>query len=467
MRKEEIAIKKEEIAIKKEELSIKKIKKYTKEDILKKARSLDLELIHLQFTDISGTMKNVSIPIGELEKALNNEIMFDGSSIDGFVRIEESDMCLNPDLSTFVVFPWTADSREARLICDVYKPDGTPFEGCPRNVLKNVLKEAEEMGYTLNVGPECEFFLFNTDDKGNPSLETHDDAGYFDLAPIDLGGNARKDMTITLKKMGFDIEASHHEVAPGQHEIDFKYENALTTADNIITFKMVVRIIAQKHGLHATFMAKPKFGINGSGMHTNMSLETLEGENAFYDTKDELMLSQEAYYYLGGLIQHAKSFAALTNPTVNSYKRLVPGYEAPVSIAWSASNRSPLIRIPAKRGKATRIELRNPDPSCNPYLALASVLKAGLDGIKNRTQPPAQITSNIYQMDYSEMKDLKIESLPASLIDAVSELKKSDLMKEALGPHVFEKFIELATSEWSEYSRQVSKWELDNYLRKF
>ncbi len=439
----------------------------TKEEILKKAKVFELELIHLQFTDITGTMKNVSIPIEELEKALNNEIMFDGSSIDGFVRIEESDMCLCPDLSTFVVFPWTNHSKEARLICDVYKPDGKPFEGCPRHVLKNVLKEAEELGYFLNVGPECEFFLFSTDEKGNPSLETHDDAGYFDLAPVDLGGNARKDMTIALKQMGFDIEASHHEVAPGQHEIDFKYTDALTTADNIMTFKMVVRIIAQKHGLHATFMAKPKFGINGSGMHTNVSLETLSGENAFYDPEGPLQLSETAYYYLGGLIRHARSFAALTNPTVNSYKRLVPGYEAPVSIAWSASNRSPLIRIPARRGKATRIELRNPDPSCNPYLALASVLKAGLDGIKNKIQPPEQVTSNVYHMDDDEMKERSIDSLPASLIEAVSELSKSALMKEALGEHVFEKFMDIATFEWNDYSRCVSQWELDTYLRKF
>jgi len=438
-----------------------------KEEILKKAIELELELIHLQFTDITGTMKNVSIPVSQLKKALQNEIMFDGSSIDGFVRIEESDMCLNPDLSTFVVFPWTEGSREARLICDVYKPDGPPFEGCPRNVLKKVLKEAAEMGYTLNVGPECEFFLFSTDEKGNPTLETHDDAGYFDLAPVDLGGNARKDMTIALKQMGFDIEASHHEVAPGQHEIDFKYEDALTTADNIMTFKMVVRIIAQKHGLHATFMAKPKFGINGSGMHTNMSLETLSGENAFFEPADELQLSQEAYYYLGGLIRHAKSFAALTNPTVNSYKRLVPGYEAPVSIAWSASNRSPLIRIPAKRGRSTRIELRNPDPSCNPYLALAAVLKAGLDGIINKIDPPAQITSNIYHMDLSEMQEKSIESLPGNLSEAVAELAKCELMQEALGPHIFKRFIHLAELEWSEYSRAVSQWELDRYLRKF
>ena len=379
-------------------------RKIEKKEMLKKVEELGLELIHLQFTDIAGTMKNVSIPASELEKALNNEIMFDGSSIDGFVRIEESDMCLAPDFSTFQVFPWTEGSREGRFICDVLKPDGSPFEGCPRHILKKTLEEAAAKGYILNVGPECEFFLFQTDHRGMPTLETHDDAGYFDLAPVDLGGSARKEMTIALREMGFAIEASHHEVAPGQHEIDFKYEDALTTADNIMTFKMVVRIIAQKHGLHATFMAKPKFGINGSGMHTNMSLSTMTGENAFYDPEGQLQLSETAYQFLGGLIHHARAFAALTNPTVNSYKRLVPGYEAPVSIAWSASNRSPLIRIPAKRGNSTRIELRNPDPSCNPYLALATVLKAGLDGINQGMTPPEQIVKNVYQLCREELK---------------------------------------------------------------
>ncbi len=438
----------------------------TKEKILQISKELDLELIHLQFTDIMGTMKNVSITQEELEKALNNEIMFDGSSIDGFVRIEESDMYLQPDLSTFTVFPWT-HGKEARLICDVYKPDGMPFEGCPRNVLKKVLHEAEELGYIMNVGPECEFFLFHTDEKGNPSLETHDNAGYFDLAPVDLGGNARKEMTIALKQMGFEIEASHHEVAPGQHEIDFKYEDALTTADSILTFKMVIRIIAQRHGLHATFMPKPKFGINGSGMHTNMSLATLDGTNAFYDEKDPMKLSKTAYYYLGGLIKHAKSFAALTNPTVNSYKRLTPGFEAPVLIAWSASNRSPLIRIPAKRGNSTRVELRNPDPSVNPYLALAAVLKAGLDGIKNKIEPPAPVTSNVYHMGDEEMKEKGIDHLPENLYEAVMELKKDDVIKDALGAHVYEKFVNAALFEWYDYSKSISQWEIDRYLRKF
>ena len=438
-----------------------------KELLLEKARELEVEFIHLQFTDILGVMKNVSITIEQLPKALDNEIMFDGSSVDGFVRIEESDMYLAPELSTFTLLPWTNNPKEARLICDVYKANGTVFEGCPRNALKKVIKEAADIGYILNVGPECEFFLFHTDEYGEPSLKTHDNAGYFDLAPADLGGNARKDMTLVLKQMGFEIEASHHEVAPGQHEIDFKYADALTTADNIMTFKMVVRTIAQRHGLHATFMPKPKFGINGSGMHTNMSLQTLEGKNAFYDEEDELKLSKVAYQFLAGVLSHAKGFAAVTNPTINSYKRLVPGYEAPVLIAWSASNRSPLIRIPAKRGNSTRVELRNPDPSANPYLALAAVLKVGLDGIKNSMEPPKPVLSNLYHMEKEEMAEKGIESLPANLYEAIQQLAKDDVVKEALGEHIYEKFADAALYEWNEYSRYVTQWEIDRYLKKF
>ncbi len=438
-----------------------------KERLIEMARDMEVEFIHLQFTDIMGVMKNISITIDQLDKALNNEIMFDGSSIDGFVRIEESDMYLRPDLSTFVVLPWSSYPKEARLICDVYMADGTPFYGCPRNILKSALKEAADMGYILNVGPECEFFLFHTDEKGQPSVETHDNAGYFDLAPVDLGGDARKDMTMVLKQMGFEIEASHHEVAPGQHEIDFKYEDALTTADRIMTFKMAVRIIAQRHGLHATFMPKPKFGISGSGMHINMSLQTFDGENAFYDEKDDMKLSKVAYHFLGGVIEHAKGFTALTNPTVNSYKRLVPGYEAPIQIAWSASNRSPLIRIPSKKGSSTRIELRSPDPSANPYLALAAVLKAGIDGIKSETEPPEPVSSNVYKMDKYEIKARGIENLPSNLSEAVKELMNDSVVQEALGKHATQKFVDAAMYEWSEYSKHVSEWEMDRYLRKF
>jgi glutamine synthetase, type I len=438
-----------------------------KEELIRKVEEMDIEFIHLQFTDIMGIMKNVSITAEQLEKALDGKIMFDGSSIDGFVRIEESDMYLKPDLSTFTVFPWTNFHKEARLICDIYNIDGTPFEGCPRNTLKKVLKEAEQMGYVMKVGPECEFFMFHTDEKGNPSLETHDDAGYFDLAPIDLGVNARNEMTIALKQMGFKIETSHHEAAPGQHEIDFEYDDALVTADNIMTFKMVVRIIAQRNGLHATFMPKPKFGINGSGMHLNLSLSTLDCKNAFYDENNDLKLSGIAYYFLGGLINHARAYTALTNSTINSYKRLVPGYEAPVLIAWSASNRSPLIRIPAERGMGTRIELRSPDPSANPYLALATTLKAGLDGIKNKIEPPEQVTSNVYEMETAEIKERGIERLPINLYEAIKELSKDDVIKSSLGEHIYKRFVESALYEWNEYSKYISQWELDRYLRKF
>jgi glutamine synthetase len=439
----------------------------SKEELLRKVEDLDIEFIHLQFTDIMGVMKNVSITAEQLEKALDNKIMFDGASIDGFVRIEESDMYLSPDVSTFTVFPWSNLHREARLICDVYNIDGTPFEGCPRNNLKKMIKEAKDMGYMMKVGPECEFFLFSTDEKGNPSLETHDDAGYFDLAPVDLGGNARNDMTIALRQMGFKIETSHHEAAPGQHEIDFEYDDALATADNIMTFKTVVRTIAQRNGLHATFMPKPRFGINGSGMHLNISLSTLDSKNAFYDENNDLKLSKIAYYFLGGLMKHARAFTALTNPTINSYKRLIPGYEAPVLIAWSASNRSPLIRIPAERGMGTRIELRSPDSSANPYLALAATLKAGLDGIKNSIEPPEQVTSNVYEMEIDEIKERGIERLPKNLYEAIQELSKSEVIKDSLGKTVYKRFVDAALYEWNEYSKYISQWELDRYLRKF
>jgi len=412
-------------------------------------------------------MKNVSIPVEELSKALNNEIMFDGSSIDGFVRIEESDMYLRPDPDTFVIFPWRTNSGvEARLICDIYNYDGTPFEGDPRYVLKRNLEEAKKLGYQFNVGPECEFYLFLTDEKGILTTITQDDASYFDMAPVDLGESARKEMVSTLKQLGFQIEASHHEVGPGQHEIDFKYDDALTTADNVMTFKMVVRIIAQKHGLHATFMPKPVFGIAGSGMHMNMSL-TKDGKNAFYDPSDPLGLSNVCYNYIGGIIKHAKAMTAITNPIVNSYKRLVSGYEAPVNIAWSLRNRSPLIRIPAKRGESTRIELRSPDPSSNPYLALAVALAAGLDGIKNNITPPPPVNANIYHMNKEELENLGIERLPGSLEEALNELEKDEVIKEALGDHVYTKFLEAKRAEWDEYKIYVTQWELDQYLSKF
>lgn len=439
----------------------------TREDVLRKAEENQVKFIRLMFTDIFGVMKNVSITPDQLKKALNNEVMFDGSSIDGFVRIEESDMYLHPDYETWGIIPWSsAQHRTGRLICDVYTAEGEPFIGDPRYILKRVLAEAAEMGYTVNMGPEAEFFLFHTDMNGNPTLETQDKAGYFDLAPVDQGELARREMVLALEEIGFEIEASHHEVAFGQHEIDFKYADALTTADNVQIFKYVVRKIAQKHDLHATFMAKPVFGINGSGMHVNQSLFK-DGKNAFYDPTDSLGLSQEAYYYLGGLLRHAKEFSSITNPTVNSYKRLLPGYEAPVYIAWACKNRSPLVRVPAKRGSSTRVELRNPDPSCNPYLAFAATIKAGLDGIKHRIAPPDPVELNIFDMDDTELHEHHLETLPTSLENAVAELENSPLMREMLGEHVFKRYIAAKKKEWDNYRMQVTPWEIEQYLSKF
>ncbi|MDR0822667.1 MAG: type I glutamate--ammonia ligase [Endomicrobium sp.] len=436
----------------------------TKEEIIKQVKEEGVKFIRLQFTDILGHLKNVAITASQIEKALDNKCMFDGSSIEGFTRIEESDMYLFPDLDTFTIFPWRPqDGKVARLICDVYTTDGKPFAGCPRSALKRVLKEAADLGYSFNVGPECEFFFFLNDENGKPTINTQDEAGYFDLAPIDLGENARREICLALEKMSFEIEASHHEVARGQHEIDFKYANALTAADNINTFKMVVKTIAQKHGLHATFMPKPIFGINGSGMHTNMSLFTSKG-NAFYDEKGELQLSETAYNYIGGLINHVRSITAVTNPTVNSYKRLVPGYEAPVYIGWSAKNRSILIRIPAARGNSTRLELRCPDPTANPYLSLALCLAAGLDGIKNKTKPPKSADFNLFTMSPADRAKHGIKGLPTDLNDALNEFKKSELVKKTLGEHIFSHYIEAKDAEWFDYITKVSQWELDNYL---
>ncbi|KYH33093.1 type I glutamate--ammonia ligase [Neomoorella mulderi] len=435
--------------------------------VLNRAEEWGVKFVRLQFTDIFGVLKNVAIPVDQLPKALNNELMFDGSSIEGFVRIEESDMYLRPDPDTFVVFPWRPhEGTVARLICDVYNPDGTPFAGCPRCTLKKVMAEAAAMGFTMNAGPEAEFFLFHTDASGRPTLETHDRAGYFDLTPVDLGEDARRDMVLTLEQMGFEIEASHHEVAPGQHEIDFKYAEALTTADRIATFKFVVRTIAQRHGLHATFMPKPIYGINGSGMHVNISLSK-DGQNAFYDPSDKLGLSQTAYQFIAGVMAHARALAAVTNPTVNSYKRLVPGYEAPVYIAWSPRNRSPLIRVPAKRGSSTRIEVRHPDPSCNPYLALAVLLKAGLDGIKKGLTPPPPTDKNIFAMTPAELQAEGIGVLPGSLDEALEALAADEVIKEALGPHIYERLTLAQKLECEQYRTRVHQWEIDQYLTKF
>lgn len=438
--------------------------KYTKEDVMKLVEDEDVEFIRLQFTDMFGTLKNIAITSSQLEKALDNKCMFDGSSIEGFVRIEESDMYLYPDLDTLAIFPWRPQQgKVARLICDVYRPDGKPFEGDPRYILKKEIAQAKELGYEFNVGPECEFFLYHTDDNSQPTTITHEKAGYFDLSPVDYGENARRDMVLTLEDMGFEIEASHHEVAPAQHEIDFKYGEALNTADNIMTFKLTVKTIAKRHGLHATFMPKPKSGINGSGMHTNMSLFK-DGKNAFFDPEDKNGLSKEAYYFIGGIMKHINAITAIANPLVNSYKRLVPGYEAPVYIAWSAKNRSPLVRIPAARGEGTRVELRSPDPACNPYLTLALCLAAGMEGIKNKIEPPESVDKNIFDMTEEEKEKENIKGLPENLIEAVRALEEDTFVQGVLGEHVSKKYIESKKVEWKEYISQVSEWETDTYL---
>lgn len=441
--------------------------KYTNQDVLRLVEENDVKFIRLQFTDVFGMLKNVAITARQLPRALEEGCMFDGSSIDGFCRIEESDMYLKPDVDSFVIFPWRPQQgKAARLICDVYGTDGRPYDGCPRNVLKKTLAKAADMGYTMNVGPECEFFLFLTDADGKPTTITHDEGGYFDLAPIDKGEDARRDICLTLEEMGFEVEASHHEVAQGQHEIDFKYADALLTADNIMTFKIVVKSIAARHGLYATFMPKPIYGINGSGMHTNLSLSTKDG-NAFYDKNGELELSPIAYNYIAGVIKHIKSIVAVSNPTVNSYKRLVPGYEAPCYVAWSAKNRSPLIRIPASRGAGTRVEVRCPDPAANPYLAISLMLAAGLDGMANHLTPPPAVNRNIFKMTEAEMAECGVSSLPGNLYDALQLYKASELVKETLGDHIFNIYYDFKMKEWDSFRTAVHPWEIEQYIAKY
>ncbi len=441
----------------------------TRDQIMQIIKEKNVNFFRLQFVDIFGAMKNIAMPLSQIEKALDGKIMFDGSSIEGFVRINESDMYLKPDYDTFVLLPWRErdGNNAARIICDVYKPDGTPFIGCPRNNLKRVLAEAKAMGYTMNVGTECEFFLFRRDANGVATTITDDVTGYFDVEPDDAGIDCRRKIIQTLEAMGFEIEASHHEVAEGQHEINFKYADALTAADNTVTFKWVVRSIAAEFGLHATFMPKPVFGINGSGMHTNQSLFNLDGTNAFFDEHGPLQLSKVAYKYIAGIMKNARGFAAVTNPLVNSYKRLVAGYEAPVYVAWSASNRSALIRIPASRGMGTRTEVRCPDPTCNPYLAFAMMLNSGLDGIKNDLPVPDPVNVDIFEMTASERVEAGIASLPANLHEAIMELMANPIAGEALGPHILEKYVEGKEKEWDAFRTAVTDWELKNYLSRY
>ena len=439
---------------------------YTREDILRLVEEEDVAFIRLQFTDIFGTMKNMAVTVSQLEKALDNRCMFDVSSVEGLSCDEDADMYLYPDLGTFEIFPWRPQQgKVARLICDVYRPDGTPYEGDPRYVLKKAIARAAEEGYTMNVGPECEFFLFHTDDDGLPTTLTHEKAGYFDVGPLDLGENARRDMVLTLEDMGFEITSSHHEIAPAQHEIDFRYDEALVTADNLMTFKMVVKTIAKRHGLHATFMPKPRTETYGSGMHINLSLNR-NGANAFQSADDKNGLSREGYYFIGGLMKHIKAITCITNPTVNSYKRFVPGYDAPVYIGWSSKTRGPLIRVPSGRGENTRIELRSPDSTANPYLALAVLLMAGLDGIRNKIEPRHSIDRNIQKMTRQQREELKIDELPRTLKDAVDELEKDEFIQQVLGKDLAEKIIRARRKEYQAYSMQVTDWEITNYLHR-
>jgi glutamine synthetase len=438
-----------------------------KNSILRRVAKDGVKFINLQFTDIMGSVKTVTIPITHLKNAIERGVWFDGSSIEGFARIHESDMFLKPDLTTYAVIPWhNGEEKTARFICDVYGPNGKPFEGDPRYVLKKVMEETKKMGFIYNTGPELEFFLFRKED-GNIKPLPHDRGSYFDLT-TDLAFEVRKDIILSLEKIGIQVEASHHEVAYAQHEIDFKYDNALKTADNAVTLKFAVKAIAQKHDLHATFMPKPIFGINGSGMHVHQSLFNIKtGKNMFYDPKDKYKLSKIAYHFIAGQIEHARGMSAILAPLVNSYKRLVPGYEAPVYICWGQINRSALIRIPMYskgREQSVRCELRCPDPSCNPYLAFAVMLKAGLDGIKRKLIPPKPVEENVYEFDDKMLESMNISVLPHSLYEAIKEMKKDKVIREALGEKLFERYVEAKMKEWDEFRTTVTEWEIERYL---
>ncbi|MCK5731665.1 MAG: type I glutamate--ammonia ligase [Tenericutes bacterium] len=444
------------------------MKKYTKSDILKIAKEENVRYIRLMFTDIQGTIKSVEVPIGQLKTALDGKVMFDGSSIEGFVRIMEADMFLKPDLNTWLILSWetTSYGKVARIICDIYKPDGTPSEVDPRSNLKRVSKKMKELGFsTLNIGFEPEFFLFKLDDHGEPIMKVADNGGYFDLSPIDGAGDCRRDIVLELEELGFTIEASHHEVAPGQNEINFKFSNIIEACDKVQTFKLVVKNIARRHGLHATFTPKPLEDINGSGMHTNCSLSDMEGNNAFDDPKDPIGLSKICRKWLTGILTHSRSFCAITNPTVNSFKRLVPGYEAPCYVSWSQHNRSVMVRIPATRGKTTRTEIRSVDVAANPYLAITVILASGLDGIEKDLPLIDSVDANLFELNSAERENLGVKNLPDNLKEAIDIFKEDELMKETLGVHIFEKFIELKTKEWDEFRKCVTEWEVKRYIK--
>ena len=436
----------------------------TKEEILRQVHDQDIQFIRMQFTDIFGQLKNVAVTASQIQRAVSGEIMMDGSSIQGFVGVEESDQYLWPDLQTFAVLPWRPQyGKVARLICDVHSPGGEPFPGDPRNVLKKILARCAQMGYTFNVGPELEFFLFQTDEEGNPTTKTADQGGYFDLGPLDHGEGVRREICLSLEEMGIVVESSHHETAAGQHEIDMGYTEGLRAADNIMTFKLAAKTLAQRSGLHASFMPQPVQGAAGSGMHLNMSLFR-KGKNAFYDPEAEGELSPLARQFIAGLLAHARGICAVTNPLVNSYKRLTPGHEAPCYTSWSAANRSALIRIPTPRVQGTRVELRNPDPSCNPYLAFAVCLAAGLDGIEKEMTPPPETVGNLYAMDRDKRERLSIRRLPESLEESLRALEADSVITDALGSHVTGQIMKSKRREWESYRTHVSRWELDRYL---
>jgi glutamine synthetase len=439
----------------------------TADDVRHLCKEFRVQFVQLQFTDILGSVKHVDLPVSRLDKALAGEVIFDGSAIEGFVRTRESDMYLRPDPRTFCVLPWKGERGvTARLVCDVHNLDGSPFAGDPRYALKRVCAEAASMGFTCQAGPEPEFFLFRRDPSGKGTTQTNDLAGYFDVAPLDIGEAVREEIVSVLQSVNFDIESSHHEAAPGQHEIDFKYADALTTADNLMLFRLIVRTIAAAHGLHATFMPKPVADVNGSGLHIHQSLFR-DGQNAFYDERGPDKLSSVARHYLAGLLAHARGFTAITNPLVNSYKRLVPGYEAPTFVTWSHREHSPMVRIPARRGLGTRLELRSPDPACNPYLALAVMFKAGLDGVRQGLEPPRQAGVAVYRMTPEERRELGIQPLPQDLGEALEALEQDPVVQEALGEHIYTRFLEAKRIEWDYYRRQVHQWELDQYLSTF
>jgi glutamine synthetase len=441
--------------------------KYTKEDIYKLIEEEDVSFIRLQFTNMFGELKNMAVTARQLEKVLNNQCSFDGSLIEGFTGIEESILYLYPDIDTFQIFPWRPQNgKVARFLCDVCCADGSAFQGDPRQILKNELKEIEELGYSFDIGPECEFFLFDLDTDGNPTNNTAEKGKYFDVGPIDYGENARREMVFTLEEVGIDCESSYHENAPGQHEIDFRYKDALTTADNIVTFKMAVKTVARRHGLHATFMPKPKEGVDGSGMHINMSLSK-EGRNIFYDPSAPNGISEDGMHFIAGILKHVEGMAVLTNPLVNSYKRLTLGYDAPVYIAWSITNRSPLLTISDAGKPSVRVELRSPDPCANPYLTFAACLRAGMDGIKNKLEAPEIVNRNIYEMSASECSSLGIRTLPRTLAEAVEAFKKDETIKNVLGDHISERYIEAKQKEWEEYNNKISPWEMETYLGRY